>query len=50
MSRALVDFYSSPLLSPELAAQAHAAFDQVERLNATQPRNPAGPSPAQGAE
>ena len=50
MSRALVDFYSNPLLSPELAAQAHAAFEQVERLHATQPRNPAGPSAAQGAE
>jgi AcrR family transcriptional regulator len=50
MSRALIDFYSSPLMSPELAAQAHAAFEQVERLQATQPRNPAGPTAAQGAE
>jgi AcrR family transcriptional regulator len=50
MSRALIDFYSSPLMSPELAAQAHAAFERVERLQATQPRNPAGPTAAQGAE
>jgi hypothetical protein len=35
MSKALIDFYSHPLLSPELAAQAHAAFEQVERLQAT---------------
>lgn len=50
MSRALIDFYSSPLMSPELAAQARAAFERVERLQATQPRNPAGPTAAQGAE
>jgi hypothetical protein len=50
MSKALIDFYSHPLLSPELAAQAHAAFEQVDRLQATQPRNPAGPTAAQGAE
>jgi AcrR family transcriptional regulator len=50
MSRALIDFYSSPLMSPELAAQARAAFERVERLQATKPRNPAGPTAAQGAE
>jgi TetR/AcrR family transcriptional regulator, regulator of cefoperazone and chloramphenicol sensitivity len=50
MSRAVVDLYSHPLVGPELAAQAHAAFEQVERLQATQPRNPAGPTAAQGAE
>jgi TetR/AcrR family transcriptional regulator, regulator of cefoperazone and chloramphenicol sensitivity len=36
--RALVDFYSQPLLSPELAAQAHAAYAQVQ-----------SPQPAEGA-
>jgi TetR/AcrR family transcriptional regulator, regulator of cefoperazone and chloramphenicol sensitivity len=52
MSKALIDFYSSPLMSPELAAQAHAAFEQVQRLQPTQP-NPAtqpGRGAAQGAE
>jgi AcrR family transcriptional regulator len=29
MSKAIVDFYSHTLLSPELAAQAHAAYDQL---------------------
>ena len=37
MSKALVDFYSHPLLGPELAAQARAAFEQVERLQRTIP-------------
>jgi len=37
MSRALVDFYSRPLVGPELAAQARAAFEQVERLQRTTP-------------
>ena len=51
MSKALVDFYSSPLLSPELAAQAHAAFEQVERLRRRQdPATPEGRGAAQGAE
>ena len=51
MSRALVDFYSHPLLEPELAAQARAAFDQVERLRRRQdPATPEGRGAAQGAE
>jgi AcrR family transcriptional regulator len=51
MSRALVDFYSNPLLEPELAAQARAAFDQVERLRRRQdPATPEGRGAAQGAE
>jgi TetR/AcrR family transcriptional regulator, regulator of cefoperazone and chloramphenicol sensitivity len=29
LSKAAVDFYSHPLLSPELAAQAHAAYDRL---------------------
>jgi AcrR family transcriptional regulator len=29
VSKAAVDFYSHPLLSPELAAQAHAAYDRL---------------------
>jgi AcrR family transcriptional regulator len=31
MAGALVDLYSKPLLGPELAAQAHAALDKVQR-------------------
>lgn len=52
MSRALVDFYSNPLLEPELAAQARAAFDQVQRLQPNQPNpaTPEGRGAAQGAE
>jgi hypothetical protein len=38
MSRVKLDFYSKPLLSPELAAQAQAAIDQ---LQAAQPGRPA---------
>lgn len=30
MSRAKVDFYSQPLLSPEQAAEAHAAIDRLQ--------------------
>jgi AcrR family transcriptional regulator len=34
VSRASVDLYSHPLLTPEQAAQAHAAYDQLEaRVN-----------------
>jgi AcrR family transcriptional regulator len=44
MTRAKVDFYSQPLLSPDLAAQAHAAIEQLQaRQGAT-----AGPQPAPG--
>ena len=51
MSKALIDFYSSPLMSPELAAQAHAAFEQVERLGQRQdPATRQGQDMAQGAE
>jgi hypothetical protein len=42
MTRASVDFYSQPLLSPDQAAQAHAAIDQLQaRRPATgaQPRS-----------
>lgn len=31
MTRAKVDFYSHPLLSPDLAAQARAAIDQLQK-------------------
>ncbi len=30
MVGAIVDLYSKPLLSPDLAAQAHAALDTVQ--------------------
>jgi TetR/AcrR family transcriptional regulator, regulator of cefoperazone and chloramphenicol sensitivity len=51
MSKALIDFYSSPLMSPELAAQAHAAFEQVEQLRQRQdPATRQGQDTAQGAE
>ena len=40
MSRAKVDFYSKPLLSPEQAAEAHAAID---RLQARRPPTAAEP-------
>ena len=39
MSRAKVDFYSHPLLSPEQAAEAHAAID---RLQAQRPSTTTG--------
>jgi AcrR family transcriptional regulator len=45
MSRAKLDFYSQPLLSPELAAQARATIDQ---LQAGQPAGGAAPRPAPG--
>src|SRR6266545_3920627 len=44
MSRAMVDFYSHALLSPELAAQAHAAYDHLQALRpptAAEPRSAA---------
>jgi AcrR family transcriptional regulator len=31
LAHALIDFYSTPLLSPELAADAHAALAQLQR-------------------
>jgi TetR/AcrR family transcriptional regulator, regulator of cefoperazone and chloramphenicol sensitivity len=42
--RATVDFYSQPLLSPELAAQAHASLDQVQQGNpaAAEPSSASG--------
>jgi TetR/AcrR family transcriptional regulator, regulator of cefoperazone and chloramphenicol sensitivity len=47
MSKAAVDLHSHALLSPELAAQAHAAYDQ---LQARRPANAAEPgSAAEGA-
>jgi TetR/AcrR family transcriptional regulator, regulator of cefoperazone and chloramphenicol sensitivity len=47
MSRGVVDFYSHALLSPDLAAQAHAAYD---RLQAQRPPTAAQPrSQAEGA-
>jgi TetR/AcrR family transcriptional regulator, regulator of cefoperazone and chloramphenicol sensitivity len=45
MTRAKVDFYSQPLLSPDLAARAHAA---IEQLQARQRATAAGPQPAPG--
>jgi hypothetical protein len=30
LSKAKIDFYSQPLLSPDLAAQAHAAIDRIQ--------------------
>ena len=42
MSRAKVDFYSHPLLSPEQAAEAHAAID---RLQARRPPTTAEAAP-----
>ena len=43
MSRAKLDFYSVPLLSPELAAQARTAIDQLQAAQA-QPQ-PGPPQP-----
>ena len=51
MSRALVDFHSHALLDPELAAQARAAFAQLEhRLQDRSPATRQGRTSAQGAE
>jgi TetR/AcrR family transcriptional regulator, regulator of cefoperazone and chloramphenicol sensitivity len=36
MGRALVDFYSHPLLSAEIAEQAHAAYDRLEQQQGEQ--------------
>jgi AcrR family transcriptional regulator len=33
LAHALIEFYSTPLLSPEQAAEAHAALDQFQRQN-----------------
>ena len=47
MSKPVVDLYSHALLSPDLAAQAHAAYD---RLQAQRPPTAAQPrSPSEGA-
>lgn len=43
LASARVDFYSRPLLSPELAAQAHAA---IEQLRARQDHRTAGSPPS----
>jgi AcrR family transcriptional regulator len=42
MSSAKIDFYSLPLLSPELAAQAHAAIEQLQagQTSTTTPQSP----------
>lgn len=45
MTRAKVDFYSHPLLSPDLAAQARAAIEQVQMR---QPATAAVPQSARG--
>jgi AcrR family transcriptional regulator len=51
MSRAVVDLYSKPLVGPELAAQARAALDQVERLRGTQPATrPGSGGPRSGSD
>jgi AcrR family transcriptional regulator len=40
LAHALIDFYSSPLLSPELAAEAHAALAQLQPQAARRRRAP----------
>jgi AcrR family transcriptional regulator len=46
MSRAKLDFYTHPLLTPEFAAQARAAIDQLEAGQQARPAaGPAGPDP-----
>ena len=51
MTRAKVDFYSQPLLTPELAAMAHAAIDQLQarppRTRAEPGSRPGGGAPPQ---
>jgi AcrR family transcriptional regulator len=44
LARARIDFYSQPLLSPDVAAQARAAIEYL------QARQPATPEPRPGAE
>jgi len=46
LARAKVDFYSKPLLSAELASQAHAAIDQLQVRSPEPARAPAGPEVA----
>jgi hypothetical protein len=44
MSRATLEFYSHPLLSPDLAARAHAAFDRLQAPTpASAPQPPSAP-------
>jgi TetR/AcrR family transcriptional regulator, regulator of cefoperazone and chloramphenicol sensitivity len=38
LAHALIDFYSTPLLSPDRAADAHAALDQLQRQMAATPQ------------
>jgi len=45
MSRGVVDFYSHALLSPDLAAQAHAAYDRLQAQ-----RSPTAAEPRSAAE
>ncbi|OLB65004.1 MAG: hypothetical protein AUI10_08695 [Actinobacteria bacterium 13_2_20CM_2_72_6] len=38
MTHGLIDFYSQPLLTPEQAAEGHAAIDRLQATRAAQPR------------
>jgi len=38
LAHALIDFYSTPLLSPDLAEEAHAALAQLEAQSPSRPR------------
>jgi hypothetical protein len=47
MTRGFVEIFAHPLLTPDLAAQAEAAMDQIQ---ARRPATPAGPrSTSEGA-
>jgi TetR/AcrR family transcriptional regulator, regulator of cefoperazone and chloramphenicol sensitivity len=38
LAHALIDFYSTPLLGSDQAAEAHAALDQLQRRTASEPQ------------
>jgi AcrR family transcriptional regulator len=46
LAHGLIDFYSTPLLSADQAAQAHAALDHLQRQPAPRPRATAEPARA----
>jgi AcrR family transcriptional regulator len=50
LAHALIDFYSTPLLNSDQAAEAHAALDQLQRQTAPTRQPESSPEPGRGAD